>query len=107
MSNDSVGIEPNEAGIDAHRRRLCDLTGLPDDAPVDEVVIETYRRLASAPSRIRAASIDDALCVEERPNIPGTTVERPNWSLALPVTIDEIVVDPQVRVAVADAFGSS
>jgi 4-alpha-glucanotransferase len=100
-----AGLEPNEQGNEAHRRRLRDLTGLPGDAPVESVVIETYRKLAAAPSRMRTASIDDALGVEERPNIPGTTVERPNWSLALPLALEEIVVDPQVR-AVAEAVGS-
>jgi 4-alpha-glucanotransferase len=101
-----AGLAPNEQGNEAHRRRLRDLTGLPDDASVEQVVIESYRKLAAAPSRMRAASIDDALGVEERPNIPGTTFERPNWSLALPLAIEDIVVDPQVR-AVAEAVGPS
>jgi 4-alpha-glucanotransferase len=36
------------------------------------------------------------LRVPERPNLPGTTVERPNWSLALPAPIDDLELDPVV-----------
>jgi len=96
-----AGVEPNEAGLAAHRRRLEELTGLGPDAPLADVVIETYRRLACAPSRIRTASLEDVLLVEERPNLPGTTVERSNWSLALPVPAEEIPDDPVVRAVAA------
>jgi 4-alpha-glucanotransferase len=99
-----AGVDPNVAGLEAHRRRLCELTGLGDDAPVDEVVLATYRRLAKAPSVIRAASLEDALAVRERPNLPGTTVERPNWSLALPLPLEEVLTDPRPR-AVAAVLG--
>jgi 4-alpha-glucanotransferase len=30
----------------------------------------------------------------ERPNIPGADDLRPNWSLALPVTLDELQTSP-------------
>jgi 4-alpha-glucanotransferase len=36
------------------------------------------------------ATLDDALAVPERPNMPGTVTEWPNWSLALPQTLEEI-----------------
>jgi 4-alpha-glucanotransferase len=87
------------------RERLIELTGLDADADTAEVVAATYRRLADAPSLILAAALDDALCVEERPNLPGTTTEWPNWSLALPKPVEEIVADPRVA-AVADAVRS-
>jgi 4-alpha-glucanotransferase len=80
----------------ALRERLADLTGLSPDAPVDDVVVAAYARLAQGPSMIVTATLDDALRVPERPNLPGTTVERPNWSLALPRPIDEWVDDPVV-----------
>jgi 4-alpha-glucanotransferase len=35
-------------------------------------------------------SMEDALGVHERPNVPGTTTEFPNWRLALPVPLEEI-----------------
>jgi 4-alpha-glucanotransferase len=49
-----------------------------------------YRVLARTRSRIVLASLEDALGVEERPNVPGTTTEFPNWRLALPVPLEEI-----------------
>jgi 4-alpha-glucanotransferase len=36
-----------------------------------------------------SATLDDALAVERRPNVPGTT-DRPNWSLPLPVPVEEL-----------------
>jgi 4-alpha-glucanotransferase len=36
------------------------------------------------------ASLEDAIGVHERPNVPGTTVEFPNWRLALPLGLEEI-----------------
>lgn len=92
-----AGLDPADDGAEAQRQWLRELTGLPEDAPVDDVVVATYERLAGAPSLVRAASLDDALGVEERPNIPGTTVERPNWSLALPLPIEAVLDHPQVQ----------
>ncbi|MEY2421754.1 MAG: 4-alpha-glucanotransferase [Acidimicrobiaceae bacterium] len=78
------------------RDRLVELTDLPLTAPVDEVVVAAHARLAQAPSMVVTATLDDALRVEERPNLPGTTVERPNWALALPRPIEEWMDDPVV-----------
>jgi 4-alpha-glucanotransferase len=65
------------------RRHLTETTGLPDGTPPTEVAIAAYQKLAHARSRIVLASLEDALGIEERPNVPGTTTERPNWRLAL------------------------
>ena len=62
-----------------------------DTHATPEVAIEkTYATLASAPSRIILATLDDAIAVVERPNMPGTTTAWPNWSLALPMPLEEI-----------------
>ncbi|HEV3225490.1 MAG TPA: 4-alpha-glucanotransferase [Acidimicrobiales bacterium] len=83
--------------------RLVALTGLPTSASPGQVVVAAHQRLAEAPSVIVMATLDDALCVEERPNLPGTTTERPNWSLALPEPLEALTQDPVV-LEVADAF---
>jgi 4-alpha-glucanotransferase len=72
------------------RDKLVDLTHMPDDASPVDVAVETYRHLAMGQPRIALASLEDALGVHERPNVPGTTVEMPNWRLALPMPIEEI-----------------
>jgi 4-alpha-glucanotransferase len=85
-----LGLEPNVEGTLATRDRLRDRLGVADDAAVDEVVTGAYERLARAPSRLLVATLEDALGVEERPNLPGTTSERRNWSRALPLPLEEV-----------------
>lgn len=86
-----LGLKPNEEGMQQIRERLSAMAELSEGAPVDEVIRRTHRLLAQAPSRIVSATLDDALAVEERPNMPGTASEqRPNWSLALPKFQEEL-----------------
>ena len=40
------------------------------------------------------ATLEDAMAVEERPNMPATTAEWPNWSLALPQPIETLEKNP-------------
>ena len=72
------------------RGRLTELTRLPDASAAMDVAIAANRVLARARSRIVLAQLEDALGVEERPNVPGTTTEFPNWRLALPQPREEI-----------------
>ena len=85
-----IGIDPNEAGVKSLRDKLKRLGGLAEDATVETAVEATYRALARAPSRVLLATLDDAIAVPERPNLPGTIKEWPNWSLALPLTLEEL-----------------
>ena len=86
----AMGREPNRAGFGEMRERLLGMGGVTDDAPVAEVIERVHARLAEAPSRIVTATLDDALAVVERPNMPGTVDEWPNWSLALPEPLEAI-----------------
>jgi len=72
------------------RSRLVDATGLPDESDALDVAVAAYRRLATSKSCLVLSSLEDALAVDERPNVPGTTTEWPNWRLALPVPLEEI-----------------
>lgn len=72
------------------RDKLVALTGLPDTTPPVEVAVATYRHLAHGRSRIVLVSLEDAIGVHERPNVPGTIDEFPNWRLALPLAIEQI-----------------
>jgi len=89
-----IGLEPNEAATESLRARLAEMTGVDDDAPADVVVPAAYRLLADAPCAVLTATLDDALAVEERPNMPGTIDEWPNWSLALPEPLEVLEVSP-------------
>jgi 4-alpha-glucanotransferase len=72
------------------RQRLWDMTHAPDDTAPIEVASTIYGAMANSRSRIVLASMEDALSVEERPNVPGTTTEFPNWRLALPLSLEAI-----------------
>jgi len=96
-----IGQEPNEEGIRALRDRLRKVAGVADDAPVDEVVTATYQALSDAPCMLLTAGLDDALGVQERPNMPGTLDEWPNWRIALPLPLEEIETDPRPRAVAA------
>lgn len=98
-----LDLAPNEEGNAELRERLRRWLGLDHQAPAEDVVIGTYRLLAEAPSAVVTATLDDALLVEERPNMPGTTHQRPNWSLSLPRPLEEVEADATVA-AVADSL---
>ncbi|HEV7865764.1 MAG TPA: 4-alpha-glucanotransferase [Acidimicrobiia bacterium] len=102
----ALGLEPNEDGARAIRGRLAEWSGSPDEADPADVVIRTHRLLAQAPSMILTATLDDAAVVEERPNIPGTIDERPNWSIALPIPLEELEESP-TATAIAEALRRS
>ncbi len=85
-----IGIDPNDAGTEALREKLRALGNLDEHAPVEAVIESTHRALAQAPSRILLATLDDAVAAPERPNLPGTVNEWPNWSLALEKPLEEI-----------------
>jgi 4-alpha-glucanotransferase len=82
------------------------MTHLPDTtAPVD-VAVASYTELARGRPRIVLASLEDALGVDERPNVPGTTTEFPNWRLALPSSLEEIERANGVN-RIAEAMGAA
>jgi 4-alpha-glucanotransferase len=85
-----IGIDPNDQGTKALRDKLRTLCGASEDAPVEAVIEATHRALARARSRVLLATFDDAVAAAERPNLPGTVAEWPNWSLALEKTLEEI-----------------
>jgi 4-alpha-glucanotransferase len=100
----AAGLVPNERALADIRARLTAMTGIEGDAPVRRVVEATHRLLAEAPCAVVTVTLDDALIVSERPNIPGTLVPT-NWSLALPKPLEEIETDP-VALSVARTVGA-
>jgi 4-alpha-glucanotransferase len=80
----AAGLQPNVEANRAILRRMARLGGLAEGMPATEAVAGAYRALRRSPSRLLAATLEDALVVPERPNIPGTVDQWPNWSLALP-----------------------
>ncbi|MGC8627398.1 MAG: 4-alpha-glucanotransferase [Acidimicrobiales bacterium] len=84
------GLEPNEDALARLRARLIEWTGSEPGEPAQEVIEKTYALLGQAPCALITAPLEDALCVAERPNVPGTAGQWPNWSLALPSPLEEL-----------------
>ncbi|MBC8132643.1 MAG: hypothetical protein H7X95_06650, partial [Deltaproteobacteria bacterium] len=90
----AAGAPQNEEGLQSLRDKLMKLANHSPDAPPPDaspaaLIKNVYAALAAAPSRVLLATLDDALAVEERPNIPGANSEWSNWSTALPVPIED------------------
>src|SRR5215203_6836899 len=90
-----------ETGTDEELERgraslLEHLPGLPGDAPVEDAVVRLHPLLSCESSTLLSATLDDALGELRRPNMPGT-VERPNWSLPLPVLVEDLPAHPLLR----------
>jgi 4-alpha-glucanotransferase len=90
-----LGLAPNESGTREIRTRLARLTRSDGRTSVRELVRRTYSVLATAPSAVITATLEDAAAVETRPNMPGTVREWPNWSQPLPVALDTLAKRPQ------------
>jgi 4-alpha-glucanotransferase len=96
-----LSVDPAEmAGLVSH---LESASGLPADAPSEAVVVRAHRRLSGAPPAVVTPTLDDAVGVHERPNMPGTIDEWPNWRLALPMPLEELPQHPLAR-RVAEAM---
>jgi 4-alpha-glucanotransferase len=102
----SIGLAPHEQRLREMRTRLVSVAGVADDAALEDVIVRVHAALGQAPSSLVTATLEDALGVSEPPNRPGTHREWPNWSLALPFTLDEIERHPRVR-AVAQALSQT
>ncbi|HEX9969065.1 MAG TPA: 4-alpha-glucanotransferase, partial [Acidimicrobiales bacterium] len=100
---EALGLSPNAESTEGIKKRLSSWIDADDSTPVAQVVERTYTALAEAPSRIVTATLDDALGMELRPNVPGTTDERPNWSIPLSKPLESIENDSGVA-AVARAL---
>jgi 4-alpha-glucanotransferase len=72
------------------------LGGVAEGTGPADAVLAAYRRLATAPSTLLSATLDDAVAEERRPNMPGTT-DRPNWCLPLPVPTEELAAHAGVQ----------
>jgi 4-alpha-glucanotransferase len=93
----AIGLGANDESTKALRSRLAGCASVPPTAAVDDVIEKTYAALAKAPSSLIAASLEDALAFDRRPNMPGTTSEYPCWCIPLPKSLEEIEDDPRLK----------
>jgi 4-alpha-glucanotransferase len=91
-----------QAEQEAQRASLCRLLedeGMlaPGERSVEAIVAALYGFLTRTPCMLVVATLEDAVEAPDRPNVPGTIDQRPNWSLPLPVPLDDLAADPRVR----------
>lgn len=83
-------------------RRLEDEGLLPDGispyaAPAemsDDLAVAIHALLTRVKSSVVAVQCEDLLGLVGQPNVPGTTVEEPNWRRKLPVSIENLFDQP-------------
>jgi 4-alpha-glucanotransferase len=84
-----LDLDPNEDAFADLQAKLRTRTEAEPSTPVEVVTARVYADLGRAPCLLLTASLDDALAVEERPNMPSTVDEWPNWRLALPEPLEK------------------
>ena len=85
-----LGLNPDETATQKLREILLKTSGLDADADVTLAITKTFEQLAQAPSAIVMASMEAACVTAERPNMPSAAGKYPNWSLALPLPLEEL-----------------
>lgn len=105
-----LGLEPNASGTVDAVSRLLDWTRMDDPEDLPTLVLRIHEILARSPASLVAVTLDDLALVVERPNMPGTINQWPNWRIALPVPLEELLesnLAREVRRAVSSrAVGS-
>jgi len=100
-----IGKNADWAQIERTRRSLAELAHIDPDRDrtsmtsddIKAAVIARYRMLSNADSIVIVVNIDDAAMVAERPNMPGTVDSYPNWRIALPGFVDDIMTSQLSR----------
>ena len=66
-----------------------------------------FKFIARTPSRLALLPLEDVLALEDQPNLPGTTVEQPNWRRRYSGEAGQLLEQPGRTSAVAAAGGAS
>ncbi len=102
----AAGVTVPPDGDADFRHRLRVAASAPDETPVDDVLVAAYRAVASGPSVVATAALDDLTGARHRPNVPGTIDQHPNWRIPLPVAVEDLNGHPLAE-AVAAAMGQT
>ncbi len=103
---EAFGLVPHAEGAEEMRERLAQVGRVKREAPVEEVLVKVHAALAEAPSALLCATYEDLTASTDRPNLPGTTRERPNWSIAQATPLEELEAHP-VASRVARALATA
>lgn len=96
------GGASERAQRDADRTRLWQAVGAgPEPDQTGPVVDAALRFVARSPSRLALIPLEDALGLEQQPNLPGTIDEYPNWRRRLDRTASEALAEPTAAARLA------
>lgn len=75
-----------------------------EEAEFSDALVAAHAFLARTPCRLVAIQLEDLLRATEQVNLPGTHQEHRNWSLRLPMMLEDVADDPLlIRVLAAVA----
>jgi 4-alpha-glucanotransferase len=74
---------------------------MPAPGEPDRAVDAALEFVAQTPSQLALIPLEDALALEEQPNLPGTIHEHPNWRRRYPGKADQLLASAQVRKRLA------
>jgi 4-alpha-glucanotransferase len=89
-SQRKFGLKPDQKAQEQFRQKIIETSGVPSEGTVQDAITRTLGRLADSPAAVVMAELEAAGAVNERPNMPSSAGKYPNWSLALPLTIEEL-----------------
>jgi 4-alpha-glucanotransferase len=94
--------DAEHARVAAERRDLIEFMvkeGVLDsaDASEEDIMVAMHALLSRTRSALRLTSPPDALGEVRQPNLPGTVDEYPNWRIPLPVGVEELFTQDNVR----------
>ncbi|HMV58202.1 MAG TPA: 4-alpha-glucanotransferase [Nitrospira sp.] len=84
------GASPDEKAQEQFRTKLVEVSQVEDQTNLEEVITKTFSKLAESPCAVVMADLEAACAVTERPNMPTSGGNYPNWSLALPCSLEEL-----------------
>lgn len=77
------------------------ISGRDDQADFESLVDGIYQSLASSPSAMVLAPMEDGVASEERPNYPAAMTSALNWSVGLPLSREDWCHAPLVERVVS------
>lgn len=89
----------------AFRRAGAAVGDLPAPATPLPVADAAVKFVAETPSELTLLPLEDALALEEQPNLPGTIDQHPNWRRRYPGKAEELLELPRVRQRIAPLAG--
>jgi 4-alpha-glucanotransferase len=103
-----LGLEVDEKRIERMRSDLSERAGVDPGASTADACVAAARLIGGAGCDVVVIQLEDAIGATHRINVPGTDREdRPdNWSLTLPVRLEELATHPTV-VRVVEAVRST